>query len=251
MSRVPKISAEFRALLKNVKAKRPKTVIQHILQHGQITTEELRDIYGYNHPPRAIRDVRENGIPIVTTRVVGNDGRKIAAYSFGDLSNIRINQTSGRTVISSRIKNHLISKFGPRCNIYLEPFPERELQVDHRVPFEIAGDPAVDANLQSTPQSTLDEYMLLSPSANRAKSWSCENCPNWKLKIIKTCHSCYWAHPENYEHVAMRLIRRLDISWSGAEVKDYERLQVAATTNDETMPDFVKSVLLNHLRQIE
>ena len=74
---------KFLKLLKNVEAKRPKTVIDHILKHGQITTEELKNIYGYNHPPRAIRDVRERGIPVQTFRVTGSDGRKIAAYKFG------------------------------------------------------------------------------------------------------------------------------------------------------------------------
>jgi len=73
---------EFIQLLKSIEAKRPKTVIQHILEYGQITTEELKDTYGYNHPPRAIRDVREQGIPIKTFRVTGSDGRKIAAYKY-------------------------------------------------------------------------------------------------------------------------------------------------------------------------
>ena len=45
---------EFLKLLKSVEAKRPKTVIDHILKHGQITTEELKDTYGYNHPPRYV-----------------------------------------------------------------------------------------------------------------------------------------------------------------------------------------------------
>jgi hypothetical protein len=45
---------EFLKLLESVDAKRPKTVIDHILKHGQITTEDLKNAYGYNHPPRAI-----------------------------------------------------------------------------------------------------------------------------------------------------------------------------------------------------
>lgn len=77
-------SKEFLDLLESVTAKRPRTVIQHILQHGYITSQELKDLYGYNHPPRAIRDVREYGIPLVTYRVTGIDGRKIAAYKFGN-----------------------------------------------------------------------------------------------------------------------------------------------------------------------
>ena len=56
---IEKYPDDFIKLLHSVKAKRPKTVIDHILEHGQITTEELKDIYGYNHPLRAIRDVRE------------------------------------------------------------------------------------------------------------------------------------------------------------------------------------------------
>jgi len=101
---------EFLKLLKSVVAKRPKTVIDHILKHGQITTEELKDTYGYNHPPRAIRDVREQGIPVITFRVTGSDGRKIAAYKFGDPSEVRATQLSGRTAFSSNLKDALIEK---------------------------------------------------------------------------------------------------------------------------------------------
>ena len=132
--------AEFIKLLRSIQAKRPKTVIDHILEYGQITTEELKDIYGYNHPPRAIRDVREQGIPIITFRVTGSDGRRIAAYKFGDPSEVRAAKLSGRTAFSSKLKDTLVDKFGERCNIYLEDFPIRELQIDHRIPFEIAGD---------------------------------------------------------------------------------------------------------------
>ncbi|HNU03736.1 MAG TPA: HNH endonuclease, partial [Anaerolineae bacterium] len=72
----PELIARCRA----VTAKRPRTVIDHILTHGHITTEELKELYGYNHPPRAARDVREQGIPLETFRVTGSDGRKIGAY---------------------------------------------------------------------------------------------------------------------------------------------------------------------------
>jgi transcription initiation factor IIE alpha subunit len=41
MQKLPK---EFVELCKSVTAKRPKTVIDHILEHGYITTEELKEI---------------------------------------------------------------------------------------------------------------------------------------------------------------------------------------------------------------
>ena len=86
---------EFLDLLESVKAKRPRTVIQHILEHGYITSEELKDTYGYNHPPRAVRDVREYGIPLITYHIMGSDGRRIAAYKFGNPADMKNNQGGG------------------------------------------------------------------------------------------------------------------------------------------------------------
>jgi hypothetical protein len=57
----PKLPSDFVKLCRAVSAKRPKTVIDHILKHGFISTQELKDTYGYNHPPRAVRDVKEHG----------------------------------------------------------------------------------------------------------------------------------------------------------------------------------------------
>lgn len=231
----------FLKLLKSVEAKRAKTVIDHILEHGQITTEELKDTYGYNHPPRAIRDVREQGIPIIMFRVTGTDGRKIAAYKFGDPSAVRSAQLSGRTAFSSSLKNALTEKYGPRCHLYLEPFPIKELQIDHRIPFEIAGD-------HGDLPGNVNEYMLLCASANRAKSWSCEHCGNWQTKDVGTCQSCYWAYPESYRHIAMRDIRRLDLLWSGEEIAEYNILIAEAEKAQEEVPEYLKNMLRNHFK---
>lgn len=230
---------EFLDLVRSVQARRPKTVIDHILQHGFVTTEELRDLYGYNHPPRGARDVRELGIPLETFRVTGSDGRSIGAYRFGDPAKQRSAVLSGRTAISSAIKSSLFERYGAKCNIYLEPFPERELQVDHRIPFEISGDEELSTDV--------DDYMLLCPSANRAKSWSCEHCENWSLKISDNCRSCYWAFPEDYTHIAMRDIRRLDIIWSGEESAEYDRINAVAQEAGEELPLFVKSIIRRRL----
>lgn len=104
MQQLPK---EFLDYLNTIKAKRPKTVIEHILKHGFITSEELKDTYGYNHPTRAVRDVREQGIPIITYRVEGSDGRKIAAYKFGNPSDINISKHKGRIAFTKELKQEL------------------------------------------------------------------------------------------------------------------------------------------------
>ena len=230
-------SEEFLELCRSVAAKRPRIVIDHILEHGQITTEELRKQYGYDHPPRAARDVREAGIPLETFQVVASNGRKIAAYRFGDPNDVRPERAGGRTALSREIKKLLVDKYGCRCFIYLEELDENLLQIDHRVPYEIAGDDEV-----STPDP--DDFMLLCGSANRAKSWSCEHCENWNGKRDhRICRTCYWAYPENYSHVAMRRIRRMDLMWAGDSVTQYDKLREDADVCGISLPDFVKEVL--------
>jgi hypothetical protein len=230
---------EFLRFCQKVTAKRPRTVIDHILAHGHITTEELKNLYGYNHPPRAARDVREQGIPLETFKVTGSDGRRIAAYRFADPSKTR--RLSGRTAISKAFKQELVKRYGARCAIYLAEFDEQQLQVDHRIPFEIAGD-------VTSAERDQDDYMLLSGSANRAKSWSCEHCVNWReIRSADICRSCYWAFPERYNHVAMSPIRQVDIVWQGEEVADYERLRTQAKELQKDIPDFVREIIKEHL----
>jgi hypothetical protein len=73
---------EYIERLKSITAKRPKTVIEHILKRGFITTEELKNLYGYNHAPRAAMDVKDQGIPLEMFKVANEQGRMIAAYRF-------------------------------------------------------------------------------------------------------------------------------------------------------------------------
>jgi hypothetical protein len=231
---------KFLDLLNSVESKRPRTVIQHILKHGFVTSQELKDAYGYNHPPRAVRDVRERGIPIITYRVEGTDGRKIAAYRFGDPADVvgATSKSAGRTALSKALKQALIEKYGPRCFVYYEEMDEGILQVDHRVPYEITGE-----NVQP---ADIDAYMLLSPSANRAKSWTCEHCENWGRKEYEFCVNCFWAYPENYWHVAGKRQKVISIVFTGDEIEDYKRL--IELSGMEEAQDVIKKLIHDYLK---
>ena len=236
------LPAAFLQKLRAVKAKRPKTVIDHILEFGHITTEELRDKYGYDHPPRAVRDVKEHGIPVEMFRVKGSRGRLIAAYRFGDPLETRSRGFAGRKAWSKDFKQKLVETHGERCGICCTGYAARYLQVDHRVPFEVLGD-------QDDAMDVAD-YMLVCGSCNRAKSWSCEHCKNWTDdRVVSVCQSCYWANPIDYVHVALRLIRRLDVAWSDSEVAEYDQLLRLSKHARKRLPDFVKEVLRDTLRE--
>ena len=237
-----KLPKRIRNRLEAVSAKRPRTVIRHILKHGSITTQELSEVYGYEHPPRAIRDVRELGIPIVTAKTKDKSGKSIAEYKFGDLSKWSgcPGKTSGRTALAKTLKAALIEKFGSRCFIYLETMDASGLQVDHRVPYEIGG--------EVSPEDT-ESFMLLCPSANRAKSWTCEHCENWERKDASFCLRCFWAHPEDYDHVAGKFQKVVTIVFTGDEIEDYKRLiNISGEAGAQTT---IKRILHDSFKKIE
>ena len=114
---------------------------------------------------------------------------------------------------------------------------EAILQIDHRVPYEIDGE---------QDDKNIDVFMLLSPSANRAKSWTCEHCENWIKKDRDFCIRCFWAHPENYDHVAGKYEKVITIVFTGNEIEDYQKLIELA--GEETAQETIKKILREYLK---
>lgn len=193
---------------------------------------------GYTHPPRAARDVREQGIPLDTLKVrSARTGRMIGAYTFADPSQIKGGRIGGRRAFSKAFKDALIDRYGAADTITGERMDPRYLQIDHRIPYEVAGDSA-DADLD------VEDYMLIDASNQRAKSWSCEHCENWRrLHDPSICGGCYWAFPESYKHIAMQDERRVDVVWQGADAQAYDRAKVAADAQGLTPAEFIKALV--------
>lgn len=229
------VESKYAEILKRIgktsMGRRPKTVVMHMLKHGFITTEILSKQYGYEHAPRAIRDVRDLGIPIKKSSVKNADGKTVAKYEFATRDEII--RLGGRPTFPRGFKDK-VSSTG-KCALCSISLDKRYLQIDHRVPFTISGD---TADMEPV------NFMLLCGSCNRSKSWSCEHCTNWKKdKNPDTCRTCYWAYPTSYEHVAMMNIRRLDMTWQDDEVPDYESLVHEAEKAGLDLPKYIKQAL--------
>lgn len=235
----PEISPELIAAIERVTAKRPRIVLDHISKYGYITTDELKQIYGYNHPPRAARDVREHGIQLETFRVIGPDGRSIAAYRFADKPPVE-SKKGGRRALTKKLKTALLARDGERCQMCLSTFPGNILQIDHRIPYEVSSD--IEGTLQPA------YFMLLCRSCNRAKSWACEHCENWKaIKDAMICNTCMFASPDHYQHIAMSQRRQLTLNWEGEDAQEYEMLNRQAGAEGQQLNEYVKSILKSRL----
>ena len=246
MSNIPKpkeMPQDFYDQCVSITAKRAKTVIEHIMKHGYITTEELKDKYGYDHHPRAARDVRENGIPLITEKVISSTtGRKIGAYKFDYRKKVK-GRIGGRKAFSVKFKQELIDRYEARSALTNEEINPRYLQIDHRIPYEVAGNDAGE---------DVEYYMLLDASGQRAKSWSCENCSNFRtFKDKRVCEGCFWAYPEEYTHIAMQPERRLDVVWSGDECAVYERFLQVAVSEGRSPQELIKRIIYEHLSDSE
>jgi hypothetical protein len=223
---------DFLDYIQTITNKRARILIEHVIKNGFITTEELEKTYGYNHPPRAARDVRELGIPLETFNIKSKEGKSIAAYKFGDLTSLKINRISGRIQFTKEFKRALFNLCNGHCQVCNGKYEERYLQIDHKVPYEIGGDLS---------DHVLNNYMLLCGSCNRSKSWSCEHCENWRnLKKPSFCMKCYWGKPEDYTHIALEQVRRLDIQWVGDEVKFFDRLKIIASESNLELREYIK-----------
>jgi hypothetical protein len=237
---MPEIDPEVRAIAENyVKTgsnRRAVAAIRLMLEKGFVTTDDLNDL-GYNHPPRAIGDVRDAGIPVITgSSTSERSGRRMAVYTLGQAKDIVNGRIGGRSALPKAFKEKLIAHYGSRDCITGAVLPPQVLQMDHRVPFRVSG----DAGLQD---HDVRAYMLLDASSQRAKSWSCENCRNFQ-ELLKSsvCGTCYWAFPEAYDHIAMEQLRRTEISWQGDDVQVHDRLKARAASMGLTVGELLKQI---------
>ena len=222
---------------------RSRVVVEHILEHGFITTLDLSEL-GYEHPPRAAADVRDRGIPLETV-VKTIDGKRIGHYRFPDDME-QLDQTSiGRIAISKKFRKEVLEHYGEIDIFTRAATSPREIQIDHRIPYRISGDPRQPFEVE--------DFMPVSAAMNRSKSWECEACPNWEERVVEVCESCYWAIPDRfYQHVATVPVRRLDITWQGKnEIIEFDYLLQRSQDEELDMATLVKEMIAKRLMNSE
>lgn len=222
---------------------RGKKVLKFLVEHGSITTPDISNM-GYNHPHRAIRDVRDAGIPIITTWETDAHKKRHAKYTFGNSSDIKEHMIQGRVTFPKSFKKKLLKIQGNKCALCNQSFDPEYLQIDHRVPYEYNGD---SKNLDT------NDYMLLCAECNRIKDRATQiGCAKtcFKTNDIKIIRSCYWASPENYTHICMKPIRRLTLMWlDKTQVNSYDAMAKKAKELKLSPQQYIKKLIQKDIKQ--
>jgi hypothetical protein len=202
-----------------------------IVKNGMVSTEETSKA-GYEHPPRAARDVRELGFPLKTLKVKHSNGRSIAAYTL-DLEKLQDPGMAGRQALAKKARQRVIDDAGGACQVCSSTL---NLQVDHRIPYQVGGEATVLGG---------EVFQVLCGSCNRRKSWACEHCPNvLESKDVAVCRSRYWFGSDSYTHVATVEERRTDLVWVGKPETDVaDRLSREAKVIGKLPGEYIKDIL--------
>lgn len=218
--------------------KRPRTVLEKLLKNGSVSTYDLGQL-GYDQPPRAAQDLKEHGVKLTTTfGKHPKSGARMAIYSLADQKIEDIEKFKGRSAFPKHFRNKLFEAHGSKCNLCGEKCAVGVLQIDHRIPFIIAG---------QEEQLNIPDYQPLCGSHQRLKSWACEHCPNLLDKKKEVCKECYWAYPESdYKHVGTIHEKRVSISWIGKEeITEYEEISDFAKKNAISIQQAIKMMIKN------
>lgn len=211
-------------------------MLELLLKKGAVSTFDLGNI-GYDQPPRAAQDLKEAGVKLTTTfGKHPKTGSRMAIYSLAKDQPLLTGTFSGRKAFPKKFRHDCLEHYHLTCCICNVVYEPAVLQIDHRIPYIIGGDPD---------NYKLDNFMLLCGSHQRLKSWECEHCPNRKIESTEICRVCYWAMPDgDYEHIATILEKRIDVTWRGEyELGHYQRLVSFAKKKGLSLSDTIKELV--------
>ena len=222
---------------------RARAAADLLIEKGTITKFDFEE-KGINPAvgPRAVMDLKDHGIPIEKPgRVnVPQAKRAVAQYKLGKVANLRPKEKYGRLVPPTNLKRRLIEVSGSYCVYCGQRFPEKSLQIDHKLPVKYFGE------LPSEEIANLDNYQLVCGHCNRIKAEAINReCTKtcFKTHDMNIIKSCYWYDPTNYTHVCGKRERRLSLMFVGEETKLYDKLVKVARKENKTAQEVIKELI--------
>src|SRR5699024_710289 len=190
--------------------------------HNMQEAEDLCDRVAFlNNGEMAIYDTPQNiktqkkntsvslllkGKKTVTVEMNEQGAKEIYKYmKTGQVLTIHSNEpTLGDVFIEltgRNLKEKIAEENGYCCEIDQTSFELRYLQIDHRMPYEVSGDP------EELIWKIICHFVLHTTELG----YVVVNIPIiGSIKDPNICKTCYWASPSNYSHIAMEGVKRVE-----------------------------------------
>ena len=192
--------------------------------------------------PRAIRDLKGHGIPIISLERINvpQSKSKVSQYALGDAKDIEANQKYGRQYNPSGMKRRLARLHGSVCVFCGKHLEPKERELDHKLPIEIFGE------LSPAERLNPDNYQLVCRNCNRLKREATSHGAfDDKQDGIDAVKSNYWYDPTQYrKNKDDGLYNQSIVVWkNNADVQTYSQIKRYSKENNQDFQDTLKSIV--------
>lgn len=221
---------------------RAKAAADLLIEKGVITKYDFETTrVPISQAPRAIRDLKDHGIPVKTLERVNvpQAKSKVNQYTLGSADDIDASKKYGRLYDPSGMKEKLAKLHGSTCVFCGKHLAPKDRELDHKLPVNIFGD------LSSVERLNPNNYQLVCRKCNRLKreavSHGAFDDRQDGMDVVK--HN-YWYDPVQYrKNEKDNLFNQSIVVWnSGEDIRTYNQISQYAKYSNKSFPEALKDM---------
>lgn len=221
---------------------RAKAAADLLMEKGVITKYDFEETHvPVSQAPRAIRDLKDHGIPIETLRKISvpQAKTKVNRYTLGSIDNINTSMRYGRMYDPTGMKEKLAKLHGDVCVFCGKKLTAKDRELDHKLPVNIFGD------LSPVERLNPDNYQLVCRGCNRLKreatSHGAFDDQREGMDIVK---QNYWYDPVQYrKNRDDRLYAHNVIVWNTSkDIQAYKQISQYAKDSSKSFQEALKDI---------
>lgn len=230
---------------------RAKVAADLLIKKGTITKYDFENTnVPVSQAPRAIRDLKDHGIPIKTLERISvpQAKTKVSQYAFGSVDDIVSTSKYGRMYNPSGMKEKLVRLHGRVCVFCGKKLSGQDMELDHKLPVNIFGD------LSSVERLNPDNYQLVCRKCNRLKreatSHGAFDDRKQGMDIVK---QNYWYDPVRYrKNKKGHLFDQSIIVWNTNEDRQvYNQIEQYAEDSKKDFQEALKDMVTLGLEEMK
>ena len=222
---------------------RAKAAADLLMNKGIITKYDFESTnVPISQAPRAIRDLKDHGIPIKTLERVNvpQSKSKVSQYTFGDVADITVANKYGRMYNPTGMKDRLAKLHGNVCVFCGKELSGKDRELDHKLPVNIFGD------LSPVERLNPDNYQLVCRKCNRLKREATSHGAfDDRQDGMEVVEHNYWYDPVQYrKNKSDSLFAQSIVIWNtNNDLRLYKEVSQYAKESNKSFQNSLKDIV--------